>query len=73
MVLFIVLLYRVALGQLWRARESLPYATKLAALLGCTGILIHSLSDFNLHIPANAALFYVLAAIATRPGLATDQ
>lgn len=73
MVFFIVLLYRVALGQLWRARESLPYATKLASLLGCTGILVHSFSDFNLHIPANAALFYVLAAIATSPGLATDQ
>jgi hypothetical protein len=39
-------------------------ALSLAALLGCTGILIHSFVDFNLQIPANAALFYVLCALA---------
>ncbi len=36
----------------------------LAALLGCTGILFHSFVDFNMQIPANAALFYVLCALA---------
>ena len=36
----------------------------LAALLGCTGILVHSFVDFNLQIPANAAFFYVLCALA---------
>jgi hypothetical protein len=36
----------------------------MAALLGCVGILVHSFLDFNLQIPANAALFYVLCAIA---------
>ena len=40
-----------------------------AALLGCVGILVHSTLDFNLQIPANAALFYVLCAIAaSAPG-----
>jgi O-antigen ligase len=34
------------------------------AALGCCGMLIHSLWDFNLHIPANAAWFAVLAGIA---------
>ena len=33
-------------------------------MLGATGILVHSFEDFNLQIPANAALFYVLCAIA---------
>jgi hypothetical protein len=28
-------------------------------------MLVHSLGDFNLHIPANAAWFAVLAGIAT--------
>ncbi len=37
----------------------------LAALVGCTGIVVHSLTDFNLQIPANAALFFVLCGIAT--------
>jgi O-antigen ligase len=36
----------------------------LAALLGCTGILVHSFVDFNLQIPANAAIFYVLCTLA---------
>ncbi|MGC2196652.1 MAG: hypothetical protein WA628_18405, partial [Terriglobales bacterium] len=39
-------------------------ALSLAALLGCTGILFHSFVDFNMQIPANAALFYVLCALA---------
>jgi hypothetical protein len=34
------------------------------AMLGVTGILVHSFVDFNLQIPANAALFYVLCVIA---------
>ena len=37
---------------------------QLAALTGVSGIVVHSLFDFNLHIPANAALFYVLCVIA---------
>ncbi len=39
-------------------------ALTLAAMLGVTGIVIHSLVDFNLQVPANAALFYVLCAVA---------
>jgi O-antigen ligase len=38
---------------------------RLGAALGCCGMLVHSLWDFNLHIPANAAWFAVLAGIAT--------
>jgi len=37
----------------------------IAALLGISGILVHSFVDFNLEIPANAALFYVLCVVAT--------
>lgn len=36
----------------------------LAALLGISGILVHSFVDFNLQIPANAMLFYVVCALA---------
>jgi O-antigen ligase len=36
----------------------------LAALLGISGILVHSLVDFNLEIPSNAMLFYVLCTAA---------
>jgi hypothetical protein len=44
-----------------------------AALLGCVGILVHSFLDFNLQIPANAALFYVLCAIAASAPLQESQ
>ncbi|MBI4166170.1 MAG: O-antigen ligase family protein [Acidobacteria bacterium] len=38
---------------------------QMGAAIGCCGLLVHSLVDFNLHIPANAAWFAVSAAIAT--------
>ena len=39
----------------------------VGGLSGITAILVHSISDFNLHIPANALLFTVLAAIVAAP------
>ncbi len=68
MLWFIVALYRRSLVRLGRvpSRRSSDFGStaRLAALTGCTGLLVHSLVDFNLHIPANAAMFYVLCAIA---------
>lgn len=64
-LVFIVLLYKKG------ARNTIDWASDceggmaLAALVGCGGVLIHSLCDFNLQIPANAALFFVLAGVAT--------
>ena len=48
---------------------------RLGAAIGCCGMLVHSFLDFNLHIPANAAWFAVLAGIATtaRASAATDN
>jgi O-antigen ligase len=46
----------------------------LIAMVGVTGILVHSLVDFNLQIPANAALFYVLCAMAAmEPRFSSQQ
>ncbi|MCP3892699.1 MAG: O-antigen ligase domain-containing protein [Desulfobulbaceae bacterium] len=39
----------------------------LGAMGGIIAILVYSVSDFNLHIPANALLFTVLAAIVAVP------
>ncbi|HUX68195.1 MAG TPA: O-antigen ligase family protein [Terriglobales bacterium] len=52
------------------AADPAAAALPLAAALGCLGLLVHSLVDFNLHIPANLLLFFVLAALAlpSRPG-----
>jgi O-antigen ligase len=67
-VWFLVVLYREGLRNLRPARLSPAALISAAALAGCTGLLAHSFTDFNLHIPANAALFYVLCAVATVPG-----
>jgi len=45
--------------------ESFGTVLNLSGLVACGGILIHSLVDFNLHIPANALLFFVSAHLAT--------
>jgi O-antigen ligase len=64
-VLFIVLLYRAAIPAVQYWNSSLRSAAQLAALLACTGIFFQSLTDFNMHIPGNAAIFLFLAAVAT--------
>ena len=58
--------YRRGLQKL-RHPSRLIRGITLGALAGVTAILVHSISDFNLHIPANALLFTVLAALATGP------
>jgi O-antigen ligase len=72
---FLVLVFRQAAGKLrnndWT--ENATGALTVAALLGCVGILVHSFLDFNLQIPANAALFYVLCAIAASKPLQESQ
>ena len=62
---FIVIFYFAALRRIANWRTDVHAAVTLAAIIGVTGILVHSLSDFNLQIPANAALFFALTAVAT--------
>ncbi len=64
MLWFLAQVYRHGLPTSRRWEFKWDGALSLAALLGCTGILVHSFVDFNLQIPANAALFYVLCALA---------
>ena len=37
----------------------------LSGFTACCGFLTHSIVDFNLHLPANALLFFLMAALAT--------
>lgn len=64
MLWFLFSLYRRGLPKSRRWEFKWDGALSLAALLGCTGMLFHSLVDFNLQIPANATVFYVLCALA---------
>jgi len=75
---FLVLVFRGAARKLKHLKksdgtETASGALTVAALLGCVGILVHSFVDFNLQIPANAALFYVLCAIAATAPLQESQ
>ena len=72
-VWFLVLGFRRAAGKLENWTETASGALTVAALLGCVGILVHSFLDFNLQIPANAALFYVLCALAASAPIQESQ
>jgi O-antigen ligase len=69
MAWFLVVLYRHALRKMRNWMSDVSGAVTLACILGVTGILVHSLLDFNLQVPANAALYYVLCTIAAAPPL----
>lgn len=69
MVWFLVVLYRRAVRKIGNWTSDVSSAVTLACTLGCTGLLVHSFFDFNLQIPANAALFYVFSSIAAGPAL----
>lgn len=64
-VLFLVLLFRESWARLVRAQHSADLAFHIGAFAACCGLLAHSLVDFNLHIPSNALLFLLQAALAT--------
>jgi len=59
----------VLVAESWRGLRnvgsSFGAAVNLSGLVGCSGFLAHSLVDFNLHIPANALLFLIVAQLAT--------
>ncbi len=70
---FLVLVFRQAASKLKNWTETASGAMTVASMLGCIGILVHSFLDFNLQIPANAALFYVLCTLAASAPLRESQ
>ncbi len=62
---FLFLVFRNAIRQLRRSRQDWFSAVTLAAMIACIALLVHSLFDFNLEIPANAAAFAFLAGLAS--------
>lgn len=69
LIWFLVVVYRRALRKIGKWPSDVSGAVTLSCTLGIVGILVHSLFDFNLQIPANAALFYVFCALAAAPPL----
>jgi O-antigen ligase len=61
---FLSVLFLHALKGLFNLGTSFGATLNFSGLIACCGLLVHSLVDFNLHIPANALLFLVSAHIA---------
>ncbi|NVK40761.1 MAG: O-antigen ligase family protein [Oceanospirillaceae bacterium] len=64
LALFALLAFYHALKALWRCESWYRSGIGFGAAMGILALLIHSFTDFNLQIPANAATFVVLCAIA---------
>jgi O-antigen ligase len=62
---FVALLAWRGLFNLRAARNPVCWSLYSGALVACAGLLLHGMVDFNLHIPSNALLFFLLAAMAT--------
>lgn len=62
---FLGVLFRESLRRLRQSHNSFAGALHLSGLVACAGFLVHSLVDFNLHIPSNALLFFLVAHLAT--------
>lgn len=69
MIWFLTVTYRQARRKISKWPTEVSSATTLASTLGVVGILLHSLVDFNLQIPANAALFFVSCSVVAAPPL----
>lgn len=62
---FLGVLLSKSLKRLRQLNNSFAGALQLAGFIAGCGFLVHSLVDFNLHIPANAMLFFLMAHLAT--------
>ncbi len=62
---FLGILLSQSLKRLRQLHDSFAGALQLSGLVACAGFLVHGLVDFNLHIPSNAFLFFLMAHLAT--------
>jgi len=62
---FVAALFARALGFLQAEGNSFANTLRLCGWTACWGLLVHSLVDFNLHIPSNLLLFLLMSLLAT--------
>jgi O-antigen ligase len=62
---FLAVLLSQSFMRLRQLNHSFAGALQFSGLVASSGFLVHSLVDFNLHIPANALLFFLIAHLAT--------
>lgn len=62
---FVAILFWMAWKILSAEGEPRSFAYHAGALVACVGLLVHAGVDFNFHIPSNALIFLLQAALAT--------
>jgi O-antigen ligase len=62
---FVILLAVYGLKNVSAHQDPVVRSVQLGTVVGCVGLLAHSFVDFNLHIPANALLFYLMSGMAS--------
>jgi O-antigen ligase len=62
---FVVALFACALRFMQTEGNSFANTLRLCGWTACCGLLVHSLVDFNLHIPSNLLLFLLMSLLAT--------
>jgi len=62
---FIGALLTKSLERLRRFSHSFAGTLQFSGFVACGGFLVHGLVDFNLHIPSNALLFFLMAHLAS--------
>lgn len=70
--LFLWLLYREARENLAAEQGRFSLGLHVGAMMAVGGLLLHSLVDFNLQLPANALLFLLQAYVVTTPALPSE-
>ena len=69
---FLWLLYRAARRNLAAEQGRFSLGLHVGAIMAVGGLLLHSLVDFNLQLPANALLFLLQAYVVTTPALPSE-
>jgi len=64
---FLIMLFWESAKHLGEEQSAFSHALHVAATVACVGLLIHSLVDFNMHIPANGLFFLLQAAVIISP------
>ncbi len=64
-LVFLALLFTMAWKILNVQGDPRNFAYHAGALVACVGLLVHGGVDFNFHIPSNALIFLLQAALAT--------
>jgi len=62
---FVGTLFIGALRFLQSGNDSFANTLRICGWTACWGMLVHSLVDFNLHIPANLLIFLIMSLLAT--------